>query len=77
MDLNNICVAAPNPRATDLYSSFTKQTQSAIQIQTMLLGVVRPYTPRRNVALNITNNMATGFTLKYVTGHLLSDFILT
>lgn len=42
MDLNNVCIAAPNPRVTDLYSSFTKQTQSAIQIQTMIRG---PYTP--------------------------------
>lgn len=65
MDSNSICIAAPNPRITDLYSSFTKQTQSAIQIQTMLLGVVRPYTPRRDVALNISNNIVTGFTLKY------------
>lgn len=31
----------------------------------MILGVVRPYTPRREVALNITNNMATVFTLNY------------
>lgn len=39
--LNDIAVPVSTPRVADFISSFTKQTQLAIQIQTMLLGVVK------------------------------------